>query len=225
MTLLLFLFCYEETKFTHRAVLARATVVAHSADGDGLTEKKYDSDIPGEPAHPSLTPQVSQYGNSINHNIPMRSYRQRLPFVTSSPGGFKILSRHVWQPLWISIAFPAVFFAGIQYGHLLSWFSVITTTQAEYFAIAPYNFGPNGIGLLNLGPFIGTVFGNILGGPLSDRAIRFFCRRNNGIFESEMRLYIGILPIFIGPLGVFLYGYTTAKVSSFTPYPIFLLHF
>jgi hypothetical protein len=190
------------------------TIVSRTEDGEGVTKKESNGQAQAK-AGLSLTHTVSQYGNGIDPTIPMKSYRQRLAFVTPSPGGWKKLFKHVWQPLWIGVAFPAVLFAGIQYAHLLSWYAVITTTQAEYFAIAPYNFGTNGIGLLNLGPFVGTIFGNILGGPISDRAIQFFCRRNNGIFEPEMRLYIGIIPVIVGPLGLFLYGYTTARVGAF----------
>jgi len=71
-----------------------------------------------------------------------------------------------------------------------------------------------GIGLLNLAGFIGTVLGSIYGGPLNDWSILFFTRRNNGVYEPEMRLYTVLLPVVVGPAGLFLYGYSLAAVSA-----------
>jgi hypothetical protein len=61
----------------------------------------------------------------------------------------------------ILFAFPAVAFSALQYGSTLVWFSILATTEATYFAAPPYNFSPVGIGLLNLPPFIGCLFGTI----------------------------------------------------------------
>ncbi|KAF4625944.1 hypothetical protein G7Y89_g12217 [Cudoniella acicularis] len=58
--------------------------------------------------------------------------------------------------------------------------------------------------------FIGCILGFIWGGPLSDWSILYFTKRNNGIYEPEMRLYLAIFPALIGPVGLFLYGYGTA---------------
>jgi hypothetical protein len=78
--------------------------------------------------------------------------------------------------------------------------------------LPPYNFGDVGIGLLNLPAFIGTLIGFVWGGPLSDWSIVWFTKRNNGIYEPEMRLYLATLPALLGPVGLFLYGYGTAAV-------------
>jgi hypothetical protein len=47
----------------------------------------------------------------------------------------------------------------------------------------------------------------------------WFTKRNNGVYEPEMRLYFAIFPALVGPAGLFLYGYSTAAVSypSFVP--------
>jgi len=78
--------------------------------------------------------------------------------------------------------------------------------------LPPYNFGDVGIGLLNLPAFIGTLIGFVWGGPLSDWSIVWFTKKNNGIYEPEMRLYLATLPALLGPVGLFLYGYGTAAV-------------
>ena len=140
----------------------------------------------------------------------MRTYRQRFAFTTTTKGSFRSFFRHSWQPFVILFTFPAAAYTAVQYGSILAWFSVLATTEATYFPLPPYNFGPIGVGLLNLPAFIGCILGAIWGGPLSDWSILFFARRNNGIYEPEMRLWLAMFPVFVGPAGLFLYGYSTA---------------
>ena len=172
----------------------------------------------------------------IDYSIPMRNYRQRLALTTTTKGSFKSFFRHSWQPFVILFsnfpspsffllessshssekvltkiaAFPAAAYTAIQYGSILAWFSVLATTEATYFPLPPYNFGPIGVGLLNLPAFLGCILGAIWGGPLSDWSILYFARRNNGIYEPEMRLWLAMFPVFVGPAGLFLYGYSIA---------------
>jgi len=93
------------------------------------------------------------------------------------------------------------------------WFSILATTEATYFSLPPYNFSAIGIDLLQLPAFIGCVLGFLWGGLLSDWSIVWFTKRNGGIYELEMRLYLATLPALLGPIGLFVYGYSTAAVS------------
>lgn len=117
------------------------------------------------------------------------------------------------QPFVILALIPAVMFTAVQYGALLAWTSVVFITQPAIFGAPPYNFDAAGIGLLALPGFIGSVFGVIYGGLLSDWSILFFARRNNGIYEPEMRLYLSAVPVLLEPAGIWLYGYTSVEVS------------
>jgi hypothetical protein len=92
----------------------------------------------------------------IDYSIPMRTYRQRLAFTTTTKGSFSLIFRHTYQPFWILFTFPAAAYTALQYGSILAWFSVLATTEATYFPLPPYNFGPIGVGLLNLPAFLGV---------------------------------------------------------------------
>jgi hypothetical protein len=79
-----------------------------------------------------------------------------------------------------------------------------------YFIEDPYNFNNTGIGLLNLAPFIGTLMGAIVG-SLNDRIVITLARRNNGIFEPEMRLWMVLPSIVFIPTGIWVYGIPMAE--------------
>ncbi|KAF2666571.1 MFS general substrate transporter [Microthyrium microscopicum] len=52
----------------------------------------------------------------------------------------------------------------------------------------PYEFDSQAQGLIFLSPFIGSIIGTYLCGPLSDAIANFYTKRNRGIREPEMRL-------------------------------------
>jgi hypothetical protein len=200
---LLFLFFYEETKYIPNNAEVRGHVTQQAVRGDvkGVSTTREQTIM-------------SVDDQRIDYSIPMRTYRQRLAFTTATKGPFSLIFRHTYQPFWILFTFPAAAYTALQYGSILAWFSVLATTEATYFYLPPYNFGPIGIGLLNLPAFLGCILGAIWGGPVSDWSILFFAKRNKGIYEPEMRLWLAIFPVFVGPAGLFLYGYSLAAVST-----------
>lgn len=149
--------------------------------------------------------------HSIDMSIPKKTYRERMALVTNTPGTLKEFLRHLYQPLIVLCTLPAVTYTAVQYGAALSWYSIIGTSSATYFPAAPYNFGTVGIGLLNLPPFIGCALSAIFAGPLSDWSIQVLAKRNKGIYEPEMRLYLITIPTLLVPLGIFIYGYSVAN--------------
>lgn len=209
---LLFLFFYEETKYIPSGAEARGHVVQHAASEDDKTISA------------TRNQSVMSVDNQrIDYSIPMRTYRQRFAFTTTTRGPFSLIFRHTYQPFWILFTFPAAAYTAIQYGSILAWFSVLATSEATYFPLPPYNFGPIGVGLLNLPAFLGCILGAIWGGPLSDWSILFFAKRNKGIYEPEMRLWLAMFPVFVGPAGLFLYGYSLADVSRDSPFRFVML--
>ena len=56
----------------------------------------------------------------------------------------------------------------------------------------PYNFTPSSIGLMSLASFIGTFPGIFVGGYLNDLSILWLSKRNGGIYEPEMRLWLAL---------------------------------
>ncbi|KAJ5611165.1 MFS general substrate transporter [Penicillium lagena] len=194
LNLALFVFCFEESKFKFSS---SANAISHDSAslGGRLDFDTYNHDS----------------AERINLAIALRTYRQRMALLTRTPGDQTQYWNQLYEPVSALFKFPAVTYVMLSYSSLLVWFTVIATTQSEFFALEPYRFGTAEIGLLNIPPFIGAVLGCVWGGPISDWSIQRLSIRNNGVYEPEMRLYIAILPALIGPAGILLYGYSLAK--------------
>jgi MFS family permease len=201
VNLLLVLFFFEESKYI-------PTLVGHSDSPKAtqFVESKEKSDTNTE------TQPVSSH-TTVDVHRSRKSIRQRLAFVTRSDVPIK---QHFYQPLIVLFSFPAVAFAALAYGSILSWFSA-NVSAGSYFLIAkPYNFDPAQIGLFHLGGFVGTVIATLTGPPLNDWLIVRLARQNEGIFEPEMRLWMMFPAAVINSIGLMLSGIGLARVSSLT---------
>ncbi|EFY94392.1 major facilitator superfamily transporter [Metarhizium robertsii ARSEF 23] len=171
MTVLTLVFAvgYEETKFVRPAAGHKGSAEddEHVVDADGALEKDDEK----------RTPQV-----------PFPHYL-RLQLLT--PTG-ESLWKTLYQPLF-TMAIPQVIFVAAVYGVDLCTITVSGSMKSIIFVEPPYNFTPRELGLMHLGPFVGSILGTLYGGFLIDAAIVRLARRNGGIFEPEMRLYF--LPI------------------------------
>lgn len=219
VNLVLFVFAFEETKFSIHTIAGSEIRAPTSAQdigpintGDVFKRTELVDPESQFTATTNLSTVPDEIQNWIDHSIPLKSPRQRLALFTTSAGTLSQFLHHIYMPVQVLVSIPAVAYVMIQYSSALVWFTVVATTQSEYLALPPYNFGTTGIGLLNLPPFIGSIFGCIWGGPVSDWSIKFLARRNEGVYEPEMRLYISLLPGILGPLGLFLYGYSVSEV-------------
>lgn len=135
---------------------------------------------------------------------------RRLAFVTKTDMPIK---QHFYQPLLALISFPAVTFTALTYGMLLAWFSIIASASAYFLLDAPYNFSPANIGLFHLAGFIGATLGALVGGPLSDWSAVYLARRNGGIFEPEMRLWMSFPGSLSTCAGLLVFGIGLGEVS------------
>jgi hypothetical protein len=204
----LVLFFFEETTYVPTVIGRPAVPVAQDSDSEQITGKSH-GDMVKQPL-PTL-----EQTPSLEHQpeFKPKSYKERMAFITKTPhqpGDFK---KHFYQPFVVLLAFPAVLYAALTYGALLSWYSVISTVESELFLGAPYNWDSAEIGLFNLAPFIGGLVGAVIGGPLNDYAIMWMARRNGGVYEPEMRLWMSLPTILICPLGILMFGFGLAHVS------------
>jgi MFS family permease len=199
INLLAFIFLYEETKYTVSIEGLPARTIESAAVQNNKDEEKQ-------------TNLVRRVTVSIDSSIPQKSYWQRMALWTTSEGDWRMFLHHFYQPLVILVTFPAVSYTALQYGAALAWYSVVGVSRSTYFPKPPYNFSTMGIGLLNLAPFIGCILAPFISGLLSDWSIQYFAKRNNGVYEPEMRLYVIIIPTVLVPVGLFLYGYSLAEV-------------
>lgn len=224
-TFVAMVFVYEETKYTTPVI--SASNVPHQ--GQFTISEAHKLPVVSETGAKKLLRQVTTnrsvadttaYGeetstkNWIDGSIPMKSYRQRLALVTTSPGTFLEFLKLMTRPFIYLYCFPAVAYTAIQYGCVLSFFAVLGNSQAPLFSAPPYNFGPATLGLMSVPALIGAIIGSAYGGPLSDWAIVWLSKRNGGTYEPEFRLYMCLLPAFVGPCGILLYGIGAARVCS-----------
>lgn len=109
--------------------------------------------------------------------------------------------RLFFYPIVAFAAFTVAMCAGLQL--------VVNLTQSQIFAVAPYNFSSDGVGLLNIAMIVGITLGLISNGPLSDWLSMRATYKNKGIREPEMRLptMIPYLSLVILSCFIIAYGY------------------
>lgn len=104
--------------------------------------------------------------------------------------------------------YPAVFWAFLLYGATLTWIVVFSVVNATIFTAPPYNFSVSQTGLISLSPFVLSIIGELISGPLNDYVCLWLAKKNRGIYEPEFRLPTIILPMIIGIAGFYGFGAT-----------------
>lgn len=81
-------------------------------------------------------------------------------------------------------------------------------------------------GLFYLSPGIGFLIGSVLGGKLSDRAVRKWIRKRNGVRLPQDRLNSGLITlVLVLPAGTLVYGWTLQEKVGGMPVPIIAAFF
>lgn len=142
--------------------------------------------------------------DSIDTEIPMRSYRERMRFYDTTYNDTRSWLCIAFKP-FLMIGFPAILWGGLVYGAQMMWLSLLATTQSLVYSAPPYNFSASNTGLTNLAPLVGSVLG--MGtGKIVDWITIYMSKKNNGIMEPEFRLYAMVLPLFTNAAGLLAYG-------------------
>lgn len=139
-----------------------------------------------------------------------KSWRQRMRLFTPSE---EPLLRTAYHPLY-TICLPHVVFTSVQFASAVCWLVVMSSMISIVFAAPPYNFNSAALGYMFAGPFIGSIFGSVYGGPFLDWATVQFAKRNKGVFESEMRLYLFPFQALVMAGGLIMFGVTADKVCD-----------
>ena len=121
--------------------------------------------------------------------------------------------RYTRAPFWrifvrplIVFFYPAVLWAFLIYGTTLTWIVVFSVVNASIFTVPPYNFSVSETGLISLSPFLLTIIGELVSGPLNDWICLKLTERNKGIYEPEFRLVLIIPVTLLGVCGFFGFG-------------------
>lgn len=163
-----------------------------SEKAGGDIEQKEVSSTAGPPERTSVAEQKDSFLKSI-HFMTGRRYTHA-PF-------WKVLIRPV-----VVFWYPAVLWGFLIYGITLTWIVVFSVVNASIFTLPPYNFTVSQVGLISISPFIMTLLGEIISGPLNDYMCLYLTKKNHGIYEPEFRLVLMFPVLLIGVAGFFGFG-------------------
>ncbi|KAJ5966294.1 hypothetical protein N7481_013008 [Penicillium waksmanii] len=201
--LLAFIFLYEETMFAFEPIdgvpVADRTASALPGDKDAEALAHGDVDI-------AKRDEVPYEPVEVDYSIPKKTYLQKLSLWSDSPVSFGQVAKHSYQPFLIMFSIPAVLFMAVEYGIMTACTTVPVTTLSSVMTLPPYNFGSAQIGLMGIPPFIGTCLATVICGPLSDSIALYLAKRNGGIYEPEMRLWLCLVFVPLVPAGLFMFG-------------------
>lgn len=150
----------------------------------------------------SVTEGTSARNNSTEKKD---SYLKSLCFMTgrrySDAPFWKILLRPA-----VVFFYPAVLWAFLIYGITLTWIVVFSVVNASIFTFPPYNFSVSEVGLISISPFVMTLLGEVISGPLNDYMCLYLTKNNHGIYEPEFRLVLMFPVLLLGVAGFFGFG-------------------
>ncbi|KAF5653289.1 hypothetical protein F25303_2461 [Fusarium sp. NRRL 25303] len=192
---LLFIFFFEETKFIPVTIGETRNT---SSQGTSTIKNSKDESAQGDIQDSDL--------NSETHP-PRFTYKERMRFITRTD---EPLWRNYLVPLKMFL-FPHVLFSALQVASCVAFLILLTSSISMIFSAPPYNFNTAGVGLMSLGPFVGNFLGSVYGGVLGDWVVVKLAKRNKGIFEPEMRLYILLLPALLMGGGLVFFGISADK--------------
>lgn len=135
---------------------------------------------------------------SVESQIKKKSLFQEMAF-WSKPDPTVSLHKAFLRP-FILLTYPTVVWASFIYGLSLGWNVILGSVVGQLFE-PQYGFDSQAQGLVFISPFIGSLIGTWLCGPLSDKIATYYTKRNDGIREPEMRLPTCIIAAALTFLG------------------------
>lgn len=191
-------FFVPETAYIRAPVKARLGTISNNSDSEKAAgdEKNIEVSATGKTT-PDIAPAIE----------PKESYLHSLRFMS----GRKYTDAPLWKILIRPVVifwYPAVLWAFLIYGVSLTWIVVFSVVNASIFTLPPYNFSVSQTGLISLSPFIFTILGEVISGPLNDWICLYLTKKNHGIYEPEFRLVLMGPVLILGITGFFGFGAT-----------------
>lgn len=176
---------------------------------------------------PVVVSQSSSEDSETDFSIPRRTFWQRRRLVEGEYNDSRLWLTIMYRP-FLLISIPAVVWGGLVYGSQMMWLSLMATTQSQVYSAPPFNFSAQTVGLINVSPLVGSIFGMLYGGYFVDFLTIKLSIRNNGVMEPEFRLWAMVVPTIFNAAGLLAYGIgATSKTNWFVSVGIgqFLLGF
>ncbi|KAF2276286.1 MFS general substrate transporter [Westerdykella ornata] len=116
---------------------------------------------------------------------------------------------------FIMYSYPSVIWALLLYGTVITWIVVFSVVNGVLFPNV-YGFSVSQTGLTALAPFILSLLGEAISGPLNDWICVKLTEKNKGIYEPEFRLPLMIVVVILGTVGFFGFGATVDAKTHWT---------
>jgi hypothetical protein len=100
------------------------------------------------------------------------------------------------------ITYPIILWVFFAFCFTTNCLLALNLTQSQVFAAPPYNFSPAAVGFVNFAFVVGGIIGLCTAGPISDWISLRLAKRNGGVREAEMRLWVLIPYIAICLIGM-----------------------
>lgn len=177
------------------------------------SKEKAERSSSGGEQHERLPSEVARNRLSFSYSR-KKTYWDRIRIITPAPnlrgvGATQFVSR-LWHTLRV-FTFPAVWFAGLQWGLQNVCLTFYLTVQEDWWYLPPWNYTDTEVGNMNIPALIGSVIGCFYGGYCSDKFLIWMTKRNKGVMESEYRLYLMFLCVLVFPTGMWLFGIGSAR--------------
>ena len=95
--------------------------------------------------------------------------------------------RLVFAP-FVTLLNPGACWSTVTSGAMCAFYVGIAIVVAGVFSEAPWLLNTSEIGYMSAGPFVGGCVGSFIISTTSDPVAKWLTKKNNGIFEPEMRL-------------------------------------
>lgn len=141
INLIAVIFFFEESKY----IITMAGRGVNITQGARRASLEHEEPIKQDSIKGAESGTVERAVSHIDSSIPPKTYRQRLALFTKTEAP---ITPHFWQPIVILFTFPAVTYTALTYGLILATFAIMTSVQATYLILPPYNFGAEGVGKL-----------------------------------------------------------------------------
>ena len=116
---------------------------------------------------------------------------------------------------FVLYAYPSVLWSAMVYSLSVGWLIVLSESVAHiYRERDSYNFTALQTGLVYLSPFIGGILGTAVAGKVSDLIVRYMSRKNDGVYEPEFRLVMGIPVALCTTIGLMGFGWSAEERNA-----------
>ena len=124
--------------------------------------------------------------------------------------------RSFFQPFKL-VVLPQVLVSTLVFGLTIGWTVLVSIIVSMRYAQPPLIWGALPVGLMSIGPLVGTLIGLPFGGLLADFLSNLAARRSGGIHDPATRLPATALGAVLSPAGCLLIGFGLREPSHWAP--------